>query len=62
MLIRDRHFDFGSKTYIMGILNLSLDSFSGDGLGNNIELVKKTAIEMEKSGADIIRLNFSESK
>ncbi len=62
MLIRDRHFDFGSKTYIMGILNLSLDSFSGDGLGNNIELVIQTAIQMEESGADIIDIGAESTR
>lgn len=28
----DLHFDWGARTYIMGILNITPDSFSGDGL------------------------------
>ena len=62
MLIGNVHFDFGSKTYIMGILNLSLDSFSGDGLGNNMELVLKTALEMEKFGANVIDLGAESTR
>ena len=30
-------FRWGEKTYVMGICNLSPDSFSGDGLGDDIE-------------------------
>ncbi|PJF23694.1 MAG: dihydropteroate synthase, partial [Phototrophicales bacterium] len=33
-------FDWGSRTYVMGILNITPDSFSGDGLmayGDRIE-------------------------
>ena len=30
-------FHWGERTYIMGIINASPDSFAGDGLGNNID-------------------------
>src|SRR4051794_29836413 len=32
MIIRGRRLDWGARTYLMGILNLTPDSFSGDGL------------------------------
>ena len=32
MTIRERTFTWGSRTYVMGILNVTPDSFSGDGL------------------------------
>jgi len=38
----------------MGILNLSLDSFSGDGLGGDIEAVLVQARRLVADGADII--------
>lgn len=41
------------RTYIMGIINMSPDSFSGDGLSSPEEALKK-AREMVKEGADII--------
>lgn len=47
-------FNWGSRTFIMGILNLSPDSFSGDGLAPDIDLAVKRAMELETAGADII--------
>ena len=47
-------FRWGEKTYIMGICNLSPDSFSGDGLGSNIEKTVAQAKRMVAEGADII--------
>lgn len=47
-------FNFGEKTYIMGILNVTPDSFSDGGEYNNIEIAIKHAEEMIEQGADII--------
>lgn len=47
-------FDFGRKTYIMGILNVTPDSFSDGGKFFSKDSAVKYAIEMEKEGADII--------
>jgi dihydropteroate synthase len=47
-------FRWGEKTYIMGIINLSLDSFSGDGLGGDIKRTVEQAQRMVVEGADII--------
>ena len=47
-------FNFGSKTYIMGILNATPDSFSDGGKFLSADNAVKQAIEMEKEGADII--------
>jgi dihydropteroate synthase len=46
--------DFGKKTYIMGILNATPDSFSDGGKYNNIEQAIERAKEMVENGADII--------
>lgn len=45
---------WGERTYVMGICNLSPDSFSGDGLGNDIEATLAQAQRMVEEGADII--------
>ncbi len=45
---------WGEKTYVMGICNLSPDSFSGDGLGGDIEAAVAQAKRMVSEGADII--------
>jgi dihydropteroate synthase len=47
-------FRWGEKTYIMGVCNLSPDSFSGDGLGDDIEATLAQARRMVAEGADII--------
>jgi dihydropteroate synthase len=47
-------FRWGEKTYIMGIVNLSPDSFSGDGIGDDIERTVDQARRMVAGGADII--------
>ncbi len=47
-------FKFSKKTYIMGILNVTPDSFSDGGKYNEAESALKRAIEMQNQGADII--------
>ncbi len=47
-------FRWGEKTYVMGVVNLSPDSFSGDGLGDDIEATVEQARRMVAEGADII--------
>ncbi|MBN1161354.1 MAG: dihydropteroate synthase [Dehalococcoidales bacterium] len=47
-------FRWGEKTYIMGVVNLSPDSFSGDGIGGDIERTVAQARRMVEEGADII--------
>jgi len=44
----------GERTLIMGILNLTADSFSGDGLAHDLRAAVETAERMEREGADII--------
>lgn len=46
--------DFSKKTYIMGILNATPDSFSDGGKYNNLEQAVRHAKEMVENGADII--------
>ena len=50
---KDTLFRWGSRTYIMGIINLSPDSFSGDGLAS-AENALQRAQQMIAEGADII--------
>ncbi|MCA9852280.1 MAG: dihydropteroate synthase, partial [Dehalococcoidia bacterium] len=42
------------RTYLMGVINLTPDSFSGDGLGGDIEAAVARARLMEAEGADIL--------
>ena len=53
MLIGNKEFDI-SRTYIMGILNVTPDSFSDGGKYNNIDKALIHALDMIQNGADII--------
>ncbi len=46
-------FKWGQRTYIMGIINLSPDSFSGDGCAS-LDAALQKARQMVEDGADII--------
>ena len=49
-------FDYNKRTYIMGILNVTPDSFSDGGKFNSVDEALKHALEMVEEGADIIDL------
>ncbi|MEK7250885.1 MAG: dihydropteroate synthase, partial [Bacteroidota bacterium] len=49
-----RTFNLASRTYIMGILNVTPDSFSDGGLYFEPERAVERALEMVAEGADII--------
>lgn len=51
---KDFLLDFSNKTYIMGILNVTQDSFSDGGLYFDKSAAIKRAIQMVEEGADII--------
>jgi dihydropteroate synthase len=53
MRIGPREFVWGMRTYLMGVLNVSPDSFSGDGLTTVDEAVDQ-ARRFARDGADIL--------
>jgi len=56
--IGGRLFDWGSRTYVMGIINVTPDSFSGDGLmvanADPVAAAVARARRMAEEGADIL--------
>ena len=54
MQIGNRNFEIGTHTYVMGILNVTPDSFSDGGNYNQIDSALFHAEEMIRDGADII--------
>ena len=55
--IESQILQWGTRTYVMGILNVTPDSFSGDGLmshGDRIEQALRQAEHFLKHGADIL--------
>jgi len=53
MRIRDDVFEWGQRTYIMGIINVSPDSFSGDGLSDTEDAVA-LGLRFIQEGAHIL--------
>src|ERR1700737_2937086 len=51
--IGGREFPWGSRPYVMGIVNVTPDSFSGDGV-TDLETAVSQARQMEQDGADLV--------
>lgn len=54
LFIRERRFDWGKRTYLMGILNVTPDSFSDGGEFDNLESAIAQAKKLVLDGADIL--------
>lgn len=55
MIIGDREFAWGARTWLMGIVNVTPDSFSGDGLaGPDASVIVQQARRMVTEGADLL--------
>ena len=52
--IGGRRFDWGARTYVMGIVNVTPDSFSGDGLGADADAAVAQGLRMVAEGADML--------
>ncbi len=57
-----KKFDLDEKTLVMGILNVTPDSFSDGGLYYSIDKAVEHAKEMQKNGADIIDIGGESSR
>lgn len=59
---RNHEFPLGKRTYVMGILNYTPDSFSDGGLYFTPEAALKHAVEMQEQGADIIDIGANSTR
>jgi len=62
MEIGKHNFHIGTRTFIVGILNVTPDSFSDGGQHNSVEAAVKRAVEMVGQGADIIEVGGESSR
>lgn len=62
MIIGTKNFDVENNTYIMGILNVTPDSFSDGGKYNSIDKALKHTEDMINAGADIIDIGGESTK
>jgi dihydropteroate synthase len=47
-------FEWGKRTYVMGIINVTPNSFSGDGIGTDVEAAVAQGKRFVEEGADIL--------
>lgn len=61
--LRSRTLELGSRTLLMAIVNLTRDSFSGDGLGEGtVEEAVDAAVQAHDNGADILDLGAESTR
>ena len=60
--IRGKSFDWGSRTYIMGVLNVTPDSFSDGGKFQTVAAAVDRSIQMVRSSVDIIDIGGESTK
>ena len=53
---------WGRRTYVMGIINVTPDSFSGDGLADDVPAIVDLALRFEEDGADILDLGAESTR
>ena len=52
--IGGKRFVWGERTYVMGVINVTPDSFSNDGVGGDVDAAVRLAALFQEDGADII--------
>jgi dihydropteroate synthase len=62
LVIRGKDFDWGSRTYVMGVLNVTPDSFSDGGEFQTVQAAIVRAVEMVAAGVDIIDIGGESTK
>ena len=53
---------WGRRTYVMGVINVTPDSFSGDGLGSDIPAIVDQALRFRDEGADILDIGAESTR
>ena len=60
--MKDFSLDIGKRTYVMGILNITPDSFSDGGRYYNLDDAVKHAHYIEDAGADILDIGAQSTR
>jgi dihydropteroate synthase len=61
MIVRGTRFAWGARTHLMGVVNLTPDSFSGDGL-TGVDAAVERALAHLAAGADIVDLGAESTR
>lgn len=59
---RGTTWDWGRRTYVMGIVNATQDSFSGDGVAGELQKAVSLAKQFEACGVDVIDIGGASSR
>jgi dihydropteroate synthase len=62
LTIGDQSLQWGTRTFVMGILNVTPDSFSGDGLAGRPTEGLVRALQMERDGADLLDIGAESTR
>jgi dihydropteroate synthase len=62
LAIRGKNFDWGNRTHVMGVLNVTPDSFSDGGEFQTVQAAIIRAVEMVAAGVDIIDIGGESAK
>jgi dihydropteroate synthase len=62
LAIRGKNFDWGNRTHVMGVLNVTPDSFSDGGEFQTVQAAIIRAVEMVAAGVDIIDIGGESTK
>ena len=53
---------WGARTYVMGIINVTPDSFSGDGMAGDVSAAAAQAVRFQEEGADLIDIGAESTR
>ena len=53
---------WGRRTYVMGVINVTPDSFSGDGLGGDVTAAVEQGLRLEAEGADFLDIGAESTR
>ena len=53
---------WGRRTYVMGVINVAPDSFSGDGLGGDARAAMEQGLRFESEGADFLDIGAESTR
>ena len=53
---------WGRRTYVMGIINVSPDSFAGDGIASDLPAVVEQALRFQAEGADLLDIGAQSTR
>ena len=54
LVARGHRLEFGRRTLTMGVINVTPDSFAGDGIGRDVDAAVALAARMAEAGAEVI--------